>query len=138
MHLNVRIDHLVVGVRELAFDGLARALQPGAQSRAHVSWQIEVHQAVGSANLNFGVAVASRFDQRIETPLRADFHDRFHRLNADVEFRILQQRLELGKGVRAALSQFADIFRTRDLGGKQRSKQYKQKGVLEGHVFKLQ
>ena len=92
-HLDIGFDDLVVGVGELALDALAHPLQLRAQARAHVAGQVEIHQAVGGANLDFGVAVACGFDQWIEAALRADVHDGFDCLDADVEIGILEQSL---------------------------------------------
>ena len=85
-------------------------LQRCAEAGLHVAGQVEIHQAVGGADLHFGIVVARGLHQRVEAALRADLGDLFDRLDADVEVRVLQQLLEPRDGVRAAFADFADVF----------------------------
>ena len=111
----------------LALDTGAGTLHLRAEACSHVAWQVEVHQAVGGANLNLGVGVAGGFDQRIEAVLCPDVDEGFDRFDPDVEVRLFEQGLKLGNGVRPAFGQLPYVFRTRDLGGKELQQQEERK-----------
>ena len=73
-NLYPRIDDLIVCVREMALDGGSRASEGRCQATTclHVSGHVEVHQAVGGADLDFRIDVPEGLDQRVQTVLCPD------------------------------------------------------------------
>ena len=69
-HRDVGIDHLIVGVGELALDAGADASQRRREAGLHVTGQVEIHQPIGGADLHFGIVIVRGLDQRIEAALR--------------------------------------------------------------------
>jgi len=65
--LDVGIDHLVVGIGELRREDVANAAQRGAEARAHIAREVEIHQSIGRADVYFGVAIAGGLEERVET-----------------------------------------------------------------------
>ena len=62
----------------------AHALQRRAEAGLHVARQIEIDQAVGRADLHFGIVVPSRQNQRVEAALACQLGELFDHLDADV------------------------------------------------------
>ena len=84
-HLHVGVDDLIVGVAELRLNGVADALEGSAHPGLDVARQVHVDQAVGRADLDFGIAVARRDHQRIDRLGAADLDQRLHRFNAHAQ-----------------------------------------------------
>ena len=67
-HIRARNDecvyHLIVGVGEFAFDACADALERSTKASLDVTRQIEIDQAVGGANLHFGIVIGGSLDER--------------------------------------------------------------------------
>ncbi len=83
-HLDIGVDHPVVGVREFAFDRIPGARKRSAEPGLDVTRDVDVHQAVGGADLHFGIVIADGLDQTVHRLRTADLYQRLDRLNAHV------------------------------------------------------
>ena len=77
----------------------------------------EIHQAIGSTDLDLRFVVARSQNQRIQAAQRSDFGDLFHGFHADVGAGVLEQLLQPGKGRGTALADLPNIFGAYILGG---------------------
>ena len=143
-HEDEDIDYLVVGVGEFALDAGAHTPYRRPEAGLDIPGQVEVHQPVGGADLDFGIVVLRGQDQRIEAALRADLGDLPYGLDTHVSGLVLQQFLEPRNGAGAGLGDLADVLGTdvsslrRCLGRQQGGRSQEEKGRwTEAHILML-
>ena len=103
-------DDLIIGVREPSLNTGSHPSQRCAKSRLHITWQIEVHQTVGGANLDLRVIVGGGLNQGIQTMLSSDLDDLLYRFQAHFQVGILEELLEYGNDVGSLFGDLAHVF----------------------------
>ena len=103
---NWSID-LVVGVGESALDAAAYALDGGAEAGLHVPGKVEVDQAIGGADLDFGIVIVRGQDQGVQRPRAGQLLDGFH---AHVDAGVFQEFSQPRNGRAAGLADLANVL----------------------------
>lgn len=74
----------------------------------YVSWQVEIDEAVGGANLNFGVFIVRGLAERIKTGFRPDLDNRLDGFDADISIGIAQILRKRRNGLGISFAEIAD------------------------------
>ena len=111
---DILVHHLVVGIGEFALDAAAHALDGGAEAGLHVAGKVEVDQAIGGLDLDFGIVIVRRQDQGVQRPRAGQLLDG---LDTHVDAGVLQEFRQPRNRRAAGLADLANVLGPDVLGG---------------------